>query len=41
VACHAETSSVIDKLYESPEFVRFQMLAPSAYWRRMGATARR
>ena len=28
VACHAETSSVIDKLYESPEFVRFQMLAP-------------
>eukprot|EP00802_Teleaulax_amphioxeia_P005385 Tamp_05389.p1 GENE.Tamp_05389~~Tamp_05389.p1 ORF type:complete len:825 (-),score=116.94 Tamp_05389:513-2654(-) len=28
VACHADSSSVIEKLYESPEFVRFQMLAP-------------
>ena len=24
VACHADSSSVIEKLYESPEFVRFQ-----------------
>ena len=28
VACHADTHNVVDKLYESPEFVRFQMVAP-------------
>ena len=28
MACHADPPSVVDKLYESPEFVRFQMISP-------------